>query len=119
VLLADTSVWIRHLRQGDARLAALLRETQIVCHAFVIGELACGNVAQRSEILALLAALPTTPRVMDGELLAFIEAHRLMRRGLGLVDMHLLASCVMGAAGLWTLDRRLGAAAAELGIAQS
>jgi predicted nucleic acid-binding protein len=107
VILVDTSVWIDHLRRGNADLAAALEHDLVVCHPFVIGELACGNLANRAELLALLARLPTVPVATDTEVLTLIERRRLMGRGLGYVDAHLLASAAIGAVTLWTLDARL------------
>lgn len=111
MILVDTSVWVDHLRKGNDALAALLLKAEVACHPMVIGELACGNLERREEVLALLHALPSTERVSDDEVLFFIEQHRLGGRGLGLVDMHLLASCALSAATLWTFDRRLQQAA--------
>jgi hypothetical protein len=80
----------------------------------VIGELACGNLKQRTEILSLLHSLPALQRVSDDEILFFIDTHRLFGRGLGLTDIHLLASCRLAKCGLWTLDKGLQKAAVEL-----
>ena len=85
-------------------------------HAFVIGELACGNLNRREEILSLLAALPEAPAADQDEALAFVETHRLMGLGLGWIDVHLLASASLARLRLWTLDGRLGSAAARLGL---
>lgn len=112
--LVDTSVWVDHLRNGNDGLSDLLLKDEVVCHPVVIGELACGNLKQRTELLALLHALPTVERVSDDEILFFIEQHRLSGRGLGLVDVHILASCVISQTPLWTLDARLQQAAKEL-----
>ena len=81
----------------------------------VIGELACGNLKQRAEILSLLHALPALSCVSDDEILFFVEKHRLFGRGLGLTDVHLLAACKIASGRLWTLDKGLQKAAAELG----
>ena len=85
MVLADTSVWVEHLRRGEARLAALLEEVEVLCHPFVIGEIACGQSRNRSGILDLLRALPSVDRAGDDELLEFIERNRLQGKGLGLV----------------------------------
>jgi predicted nucleic acid-binding protein len=119
MVLADTSVWVDHFRRGSPRLSALLDLGEVLCHPFVIGELACGNLRRRAEPLALLQALPSAQRATDEEVLAFIERHRLHGRGLGLVDMHLLASCALARALLWTADRRLRKAADDLGLGAS
>ena len=116
MILADTHVWIKHFRESDAKLVAQLNAGFIACHPFVIGELACGNLANRTEILMLLQSLPSTPIVEPNELYDFIENKKLMGRGFGYVDIQLLASAIIGHAVLWTYDRRLNEAAVELGI---
>jgi predicted nucleic acid-binding protein len=106
-MLVDTSVWIEHLRRSDPALVALLHDGKVECHPFIIGELAAGSLHRRSEMLRLLAALPGVPLAEHHEALAFLEAHDLMGRGLGWVDVHLLASAKLGGTPLWTYDRRL------------
>ncbi len=117
MILADTSVWVEHLRSGDLRLVSLLEAGEVLCHPFVIGELACGNLRQRSEILGLLARLPEAPLLDHREALALVDSAGLAGAGLGWVDVHLLGAARVAAAGLWTRDRRLGVAAARLGAA--
>ena len=118
MILVDTSVWIDHLHHGDGRLSAALERAEVLTHPLVIGELACGRLRNRAAILALLGSLPTAPSASDGEALALIERRALMGRGLGFIDVHLLAAAALdGAARLWTRDRRLAAAAAELAVA--
>ncbi len=116
MILADTSVWIRHFRKSDDELIAHLNIGFVACYPFIIGELACGNLGNRSEILTLLQALPSVPIAETPEILAFIENQSLMGRGLGYIDVHLLASAIIGNAVLWTYDRRLSEAATELGV---
>jgi predicted nucleic acid-binding protein len=116
MILADTSIWVDHLRRGNAKLAEHLAAGEVACHPFVVGELACGNLANRAEILSLLRALPALPTAQNDELLAFIERTALMGRGLGLIDMHLLASCMLASTPLWTGDARLARAAGQLGF---
>jgi predicted nucleic acid-binding protein len=116
MVLVDTSVWVDHLRRGNADLAELLGADEVACHPFVIGELACGNLRNRSEVLSLLAALPAMAKVNDEEVLAFIERHKLAGSGLGLIDVHLLASCMLAKARLWTRDARLAEAAGKVGL---
>ena len=118
MVLVDTSVWVDHLQRGDEALAELLRADEVACHPFVIGELACGGLGNRAEVLRLLSALPSAPKVEDAEALAFIERHGLMGRGLSLVDVHLLASCALAGVGLWTRDRTLARAAERMGLLQ-
>ena len=88
-MLVDTSVWVRHLREGDDRLAAALERAEVWTHPWVIGELACGRLSDRA----------------------------LVGRGIGWVDVQLLASALLAGVPLWTLDRRLAAVAAELAVA--
>ena len=116
MILVDTTVWVDHLRADDAQLSALLLSNQVLMHSFVIGELACGNLRNRVELLTLLTDLPQAPVASDAEVLFFIERHRLMGRGIGYIDAHLLAATALGDAdtSLWTRDRRLAALAAEL-----
>jgi predicted nucleic acid-binding protein len=116
VILVDTSVWVDHLRRGNDTLAALLHEAQVLCHPLVVGELACGGLHRRVEILELLGRLPAAPMVSHSETLAFVEGRRLMGRGLGWVDVHLLASATLSGQPLWTLDRSLAATAGTINL---
>ena len=115
-MLVDTSVWVDHLRRGNRLLEVHLQEARVLCHPLVIGELACGNLRRREEVLSLLATLPRVPVARDDEVLAFVEANRLLGRGLGWIDMHLLASTRLAHTALWTLDKRLATAARSLRI---
>ena len=118
MILVDTSVWVDHLRAGDPALAATLEAGQAMMHPFVLGELACGNLRNRQEALELLSKLPHAPTATDAEALTFIEQRALMGRGIGYIDVHLLASAALsGTALLWTRDRRLAIVAAELELA--
>lgn len=117
MVLVDTSVWVDHLRRGNADLAGLLEEQEVLCHPFILGELACGNLRKRAEVLALLAALPGANVAEDGEVLHLLEAKRLHGKGLGWVDAHLVASALLTDSALWTLDKPLQRAATTLRIA--
>lgn len=117
-MLVDTSVWVDHFRRGNARLAMALEAGEVWGHPFVQGELACGNVRNRQEILALLSALPQAPQATHAEALTLVETQRLMGMGLGWVDVHLLASALLAGVPLWTLDHQLAVAAARLGLEQ-
>ena len=117
MILVDTSVWVGHLRKGNGQLQQLLSDGDVACHPFVLPELACGNLRNRSALLLLLRDLPQAPTVSDQEWMVFLEQHRLMGQGLGFVDVHLLASARLGGMTLWTADRRLNAAARRLGMA--
>ena len=117
MILLDTSVWVDHLRRGDSLAIQVLESGQAGAHAFVTGELACGNLKSRARVIDLLKALPQLALATDDEVLYFIERHRLMGRGIGYVDAHLLAAVAIGGAQLWTRDRRLREIATELGVA--
>lgn len=115
MILVDTSVWVDHLRSNDAALAAELREGRVLTHPFVIGELACGHLKNRHEVLDLLGSLPAAPTATHEEAMEFLERRGLMGRGIGFVDVHLLASAALASlARLWTRDRRLAKVASEL-----
>jgi predicted nucleic acid-binding protein len=114
MILADTSVWVEHLRAGVPELVVLLSDGRIVNHPFVIGELACGNLRNRLEILSSLAALPSASVAAHEEVLRFVTQRKLHGKGLGWVDVHLLASSLLTGCALWTRDKGLAAAAAGL-----
>ncbi len=116
-VLVDTSVWIDHLRSPNAELIARLERGEVWCHPFIVGELACGNLATRREILQHLEALPRADVAEHREVLAFLEAHNLQGRGIGWVDAHLLASARLSRLPFWTLDKTLAAVALNLGLA--
>jgi hypothetical protein len=115
-MLVDTSVWLDHLRRRNATLVELLDQAQIWTHPFIVGELACGNLRQRHNFLSLLTELPHVPVVTHEEVLGFVETQRLMGRGLGWIDVHLMASARLANLPLWTADKRLAATAAEFGL---
>ena len=115
-MLVDTSVWIDHLRRGNERLVAHLEAADVEIHPFVIGELACGNLSRRGEILSLLDALPQVTVADHDEALWLLESARLVGSGLGWVDVHLLASARLGRTTLWTLDAGLAECARRLGL---
>jgi predicted nucleic acid-binding protein len=117
MVLVDTSVWVAHLRDGTSGLEKLLNLGQAITHIFIIGELACGNLMNRAEILSYLNALPLASRAEHAEVMAFIETHHLMGKGLGYIDIHLLASAFLTNVPLWTLDKKLNGAAKALGCA--
>jgi predicted nucleic acid-binding protein len=118
MILADTSVWVDHLRADDKALAALLNAGMVLSHPFVIGELALGNLRQRETVLNALADLPQASVATDAEVLHFIERHALSGRGIGYVDAHLLAAVTLNAgAKLWTKDKRLHGVAVQFGLA--
>jgi predicted nucleic acid-binding protein len=117
LIVVDTSVWIDHLRSAIAPLAEALEAEDVLVHPFIIGELACGEISRRREVLDLLGTLPSSVVAKDDEVLHFIENHRLMGKGIGYIDAHLLASVTLTpAATLWTRDKRLASIAAQLRI---
>ena len=117
MVLVDTSVWVAHLRQGAIGLDALLNEGRVVCHPFIVGELACGNLERRSEIFVHLQALPQANPAEHEEVMQFMENYSLMGKGLGYIDMHLLASALLTKVPLWTLDQKLNEVAVKLKLA--
>jgi predicted nucleic acid-binding protein len=120
VILVDTSVWVDHLRRGDTHLSAALEGSNVAMHLMVLGELACGNLKDRETLLALWRNLPQLAAATDAEALFFLERNRLWGRGVGYIDVHLLASVSLNAeARLWTRNRRLRETAEQLGLAHS
>ena len=107
MLLVDTSVWVDHFRNGNGKLVNLLNGGHVLCHHFIIGELACGYLDRREEILTLLAELPHAKTADHCEVLDFIGHHSLMGRGIGYIDIHLLASALLSNVKIWTLDKKL------------
>jgi len=116
MILVDTSVWVAHLRKGSRELSALLNDGLVVCHPFVIGELACGNMRNRAELLSLLAALPSATAAGHDEALRLVSERKLHGKGLGWIDVHLLASSLLTGCALWTKDKALAAAARTLKV---
>ena len=116
MVLVDTSVWVLHLREGNSVLEKLLNKGQVMCHRFIIGEIACGNIKNRTEILTLLQLLPLATQAKHEEVMEFIETNKLMGKGLGYVDMHLSASAMLTGIPIWTFDKKLDETAKELGI---
>jgi len=117
VILVDTSVWIDHLRKSEAKLHDLLLNDEVVTHPLVRLELALGSIANREKVLADLALLPHVAVAETEELFELVEFRRLYRRGIGITDLHLVASALFDKSILiWTRDRRLGEVADECGI---
>jgi predicted nucleic acid-binding protein len=116
MILVDTSVWVRHLREGDPDLERLLNNGEVMCHPFIVGEFACANLRNRHEILSLLQHLPLANQAKHEEVLHFIEQKQLMGKGLGYIDVHLSASAVLTGLLMWTYDKKLNEANDGLGI---
>ena len=117
MVLVDTSIWVTHLRRGEPHLRLLLEDAHVACHPFVIGELACGHLDPREEIITWLSALPAAEVAHHDEVLGLIERRDLAGRGIGFVDAHLVASALICHMPLWTADRRLAEISRILGVA--
>jgi predicted nucleic acid-binding protein len=117
MILVDTSLWVEHLRYGHGELSTSLLKAEVVCHRFVIGELACGFLRNRKEVISLLRSLPSAVEADHDEVMDFLEKNHLMGKGLGLIDIHLMASAALNGMLLWTLDHRLRRESSRLGIA--
>lgn len=117
MILVDTSVWVDHLRRGNARLAEYLRLGEVLTHPFVIGEIACDNLSRRNLILDSLRELPSAVVAQDEEVYQLLKEKRLWGKGIGWIDVHLLASVLLTRSRLWTLDRNLAKVASGLQIA--
>lgn len=116
MVIVDASVWVSHLREGNTKLEGLLNDGDVICHPFIVGELACGNLDNRSEILSLLQALPMATQAEHEEVMQFIESKKLMGKGLGYIDVHLIASAVLTGVPMWTLDKKLDEVSSKLGL---
>jgi predicted nucleic acid-binding protein len=120
MILADTSIWVDHLcSKGDPHLIVLLQQNIVWVHPWIVGEIACGNLARRTSLLRELRKLPQIPVARDHEVLFLIERHRLMGTGIGYVDAHLLTAAIAQGARLWTRDKRLLTVATGLRICYS
>jgi len=116
MILVDTSVWIDHLHSVNEDLKELLLSSQVCIHPYILGELSCGNISNRNELLSLLRALPRIDAVLDEEVFVLIEDKRLYGMGLGFIDIHLLASALIHHVLIWTKDKSLQRVAKEFGI---
>lgn len=116
MVFVDTSIWVFHFREGNPQLKELLLNGRVVCHPYIVGELACGNLKNRKQILSLLQTIPMVTTADHEEVMHFIEQHQLMGISLGYVDVHLLASALLSRIPLWTKDRKLKKAAVKLNI---
>ncbi len=116
MVLVDTSVWVSHLREGNTKFERLLNDGDVVCHPFIVGELACGNLKNRAEILSLLQALPMSIQAEHDEVIKFIENNQLMGKGLGYIDVHLLAAASLTEVLIWTIDKKLDDVSQKMGL---
>ena len=116
-ILVDTSIWVDHLRNNDVQLVYLLKHNQVLMHPMIRGELACAYVHNRNQLLSLLKNLPQIAEATHDEALYCLESNKLMGKGIGFVDLHLLASVFLEAnVLLWTRDRRLHKLALSLNL---
>ena len=115
-MIVDTSIWVDHFRRGEPRLSRELETGGVLMHPFVIGELACGQLRHRQEILDLLDGLPVAALANHEEALLLVDSEHLYGRGIGWIDVHLLASAHLSGVPIWTRDRRLKDAATSLGV---
>ena len=116
MILVDTSIWVDHLNKSDIGLINLLNSGEVCIHPFIIGELACGNISNRKEIITLLKALPRVEAAFDDEVFTLIENKKLYGIGLGFIDVHLIASALINNVTIWTRDKTLKNAAIKLDI---
>jgi hypothetical protein len=117
VILADTSVWVDHVRRRNPDLTDLLDAGEILTHSFVIAEVAMGNLPRRPTFLEAMDKLRRAATASDREAISLMERERLYGLGIGFVDLHLLASTrLTPSATLWTRDRRLREIARRLGV---
>lgn len=107
MVLVDTSIWVDHFRNGNDILKDLLSDGAVWSHEFIIGEIACGQLYMRTEILSLMQELPRVSTAGHEEVLTFIENNKIMGKGIGLIDAHLLASALLSHVKIWTLDKKL------------
>ena len=117
MILVDTSVWIDHLRKPQVKLQELLQNDEVVMHPLVRLELALGSIANRETFLADLSLLPQVPVAGTDELFRLLELRKLFNKGIGVTDLHLIASALFDKTlSIWTRDRRLGEIAEEFGL---
>lgn len=118
MILVDTSVWIDHLHSPEAHLRELLDAREVLMHAMVVGEISCGRLRNREEVLRRLSDLPAIDECEHREVRLMIERRGLIGKGIGFIDAHLLCS-VLGCNGaaLWTRDTKLRGIADDLGVA--
>lgn len=117
-VLVDSSVWVGHFKQRNDHLVALLEAGVVVCHPYIVGELACGTPPARKAIIGMLSELESAPVAAQDELLAMMDARQLYGRGCGYVDMSLLASALLSdKIFIWTLDKRFELLVTESNLA--
>ena len=116
MILVDTSIWLDHFRKGNAELVVLLNNVQVLGHPFIEGEIGCGNLRNRHDVLSLLRDLPKALVAEHEEVVLLVESRKLMGQGIGWIDAHLLASALLSKCNLWTIDKNLRKLSAKLGV---
>ena len=116
LILVDTSVWIKHLREGNQNLSQLLEQGLVASHPFIIGEIACGDIKNRYEIISLINDLPSTDVLDHSDIMEFIENRKIMNKGIGYIDVHLLGSVLVSDTRIWTFDKALKKMAFQLSV---
>jgi hypothetical protein len=114
--LVDTSAWVDHLRKDNLKLKELLIDGKVVVHPFIVGELACGNLRNRKEILHLLSELPQATIADHNEVLNLVESNKLYGTGIGWIDAHLIASALLSNVTILSYDNAIAEAVSRLGI---
>jgi len=118
VILVDSSIWIDHFRRGDSELTKIIGDDRLLCHPFVVGELALGSLRDRDAVLAFLAAQREAVVATHAEVLTVIDRCSIFSMGIGYTDAHLLTSTLLDRrSSLWTRDKRLAASAQKVGAA--
>jgi predicted nucleic acid-binding protein len=116
VILVDTSIWVDHFRYGDADLRKIIEDDRLLCHPFVVGELALGSLRERDALITFLSSQREAVIATHAEVMTVIERHSIFSMGIGYTDAHLLTSTLLDRkSSLWTRDRRLAAAAQKVG----
>ena len=119
MVLVDTSVWIRALSNRAPfadELARLLENDEVAGHDLIYGELLIGDRGGRKKLLTDYKRMFPTATVPHAEVVTFVEHRQLHGRGIGWIDVHLLASAIVSGARLWTADPRLSAVADDFGV---
>jgi len=116
MILVDTSVWINFLHKGDNKLSEQLIDGKVLTHEFIIGELTCGNIKNRDNFLELISELPKVKTCLFEEIIFFIEKNNLYGKGIGFIDVHLLASALISNVKLWSADNKLNLIATDLKV---
>jgi predicted nucleic acid-binding protein len=118
VILVDSSIWIDHFRHGDSELTKIIGNDQLLCHPFVVGELALGSLRDRDAVIAFLAAQREAVVATHAEAMTVIDRYSIFSMRIGYTDAHLLTSTLLDRrSSLWTRDKRLAAAAQKVGAA--